>query len=57
LACANERIIPIPGFKTVAQVKENVGALQYGPLSSQQMKAIAELVVSSLTEDEIEAFA
>ena len=31
----SERIIPIPGLKTVAQVRENVGVLPYGPLSSQ----------------------
>jgi aryl-alcohol dehydrogenase-like predicted oxidoreductase len=48
----SERIIPIPGFKTMAQVKENVGALQYGPLSSEQMKAIADLVAASLSEEE-----
>jgi aryl-alcohol dehydrogenase-like predicted oxidoreductase len=48
----SERTIPIPGFKTVAQVRENVGALQYGPLSPQQMRAVAEVVASSLSEDE-----
>ncbi len=48
----SERCLPIPGFKTVAQVRENVGALQYGPLSPQQMQAIADLVTSSLTEEE-----
>jgi aryl-alcohol dehydrogenase-like predicted oxidoreductase len=53
----SERIIPIPGFKSVAQVNENVGALQYGPLSPQQMQAIVDLVASSLSEEEIEAFA
>ena len=47
----SERIIPIPGFKTVSQVRENVGALQFGPLSPQQMKAIADLVVTSFSED------
>ncbi|HEV2459318.1 MAG TPA: aldo/keto reductase, partial [Ktedonobacterales bacterium] len=52
----SERIIPIPGFKTVAQVQENVGALHYGPLSSQQMQAIADLVASSLTEEELQSF-
>jgi aryl-alcohol dehydrogenase-like predicted oxidoreductase len=52
----SERIIPIPGFKTVAQVQENVGALQYGPLGPQQMRAIADLVASALTEDETQAF-
>jgi aryl-alcohol dehydrogenase-like predicted oxidoreductase len=48
----SERVIPIPGFKTAAQVRENVGALQYGPLGPQQMKAIADLVASSLSADE-----
>jgi aryl-alcohol dehydrogenase-like predicted oxidoreductase len=48
----SERCLPIPGFKTVAQVRENVGALEYGPLSPQQMQAIADLVTSSLTEEE-----
>jgi aryl-alcohol dehydrogenase-like predicted oxidoreductase len=48
----SERIIPIPGFKTEAQVRDNVGVLRYGPLNPQQMQAIADLVASSLTEDE-----
>lgn len=52
----SERIIPIPGFKTVAQVRENAGALQYGPLSPHQMQAIADLVSSSLTEDQAQSF-
>jgi aryl-alcohol dehydrogenase-like predicted oxidoreductase len=34
--------IPIPGFKTTAQVEENVGALQHGPLTGSQMTRIAE---------------
>jgi aryl-alcohol dehydrogenase-like predicted oxidoreductase len=48
----SERCLPIPGFKTVAQVRENVGALEYGPLTPEQMQAIARLVTSSLTEEE-----
>jgi aryl-alcohol dehydrogenase-like predicted oxidoreductase len=32
--------IPIPGFRTVAQVKENCGALQFGSLTAGQMKEI-----------------
>jgi aryl-alcohol dehydrogenase-like predicted oxidoreductase len=52
----SERILPIPGFKTVAQVQENVGALQYGPLSQEQMQAIADLVASSLSEDKAQPF-
>jgi aryl-alcohol dehydrogenase-like predicted oxidoreductase len=34
--------IPIPGFKTTAQVEENVGALASGPLTDPQMERIAE---------------
>jgi aryl-alcohol dehydrogenase-like predicted oxidoreductase len=48
----SERCLPIPGFKTAAQVRENVGAVEHGPLSPQQMQAIADLVTSSLTEEE-----
>lgn len=32
--------IPIPGFRTVAQVKENAAAMQFGPLTSEQMQEI-----------------
>jgi aryl-alcohol dehydrogenase-like predicted oxidoreductase len=50
------RCLPIPGFKTVAQVRENLGALEYGLLSPEQMDAIAEVVSSSLTEEEAQTF-
>src|SRR5262249_1937590 len=36
----SEKTIPIPGFKTVAQVEENAGAMQFGPLSSAQVAQI-----------------
>lgn len=39
----SEATIPIPGFKTVAQVEENAAALHFGPLSEGQMADIAEL--------------
>jgi len=39
----SDRTIPIPGFKTVAQVKENVKAMEFGPLSREQMKKIDEI--------------
>jgi aryl-alcohol dehydrogenase-like predicted oxidoreductase len=39
----SDRAIPIPGFKTLVQVKENIQAMEPGPLSSEQMKAIDEL--------------
>jgi aryl-alcohol dehydrogenase-like predicted oxidoreductase len=41
----SERTIPIPGFKTVAQVQENVDAMQYGALKADQMKEI-EMILS-----------
>ena len=36
--------IPIPGFKTVAQVEENCGALDKGPLTSAQMDEIDSIL-------------
>lgn len=39
----SDRTIPIPGFKTVAQVAENVKAMEFGPLSSEQVKTIEEI--------------
>lgn len=36
--------IPIPGFKTVAQVEENARALDYGPLSERQVAEIESLL-------------
>jgi aryl-alcohol dehydrogenase-like predicted oxidoreductase len=40
LWATSEQAIPIPGFKTIQQVEENVGALEYGPLSDEQMTAV-----------------
>ncbi len=40
----SEVMIPIPGFKTVAQVEENAGAMNYGPLSDDQMKQIDQIL-------------
>jgi aryl-alcohol dehydrogenase-like predicted oxidoreductase len=40
----NARMIPIPGFKTVAQVQENAGAMAFGPLSAEQMRQIDVLL-------------
>lgn len=38
------RTIPIPGFRTVAQVEENAGALRHGPLTPEQADEVAGLV-------------
>lgn len=40
----SERTIPIPGFKTVAQVEENAGALAHGPLPADSMREIDALL-------------
>lgn len=39
----SDRTIPIPGFKTVAQVRENIQAMEFGLLSNEQMKKIDEI--------------
>ena len=40
----DERMVPIPGFKSVKQVKENAGAMQFGPLTDSQVKEIQTIV-------------
>lgn len=40
----DERMVPIPGFKTVQQVEENAGALELGPLSEEQVREINEIL-------------
>jgi aryl-alcohol dehydrogenase-like predicted oxidoreductase len=36
----SEATVPIPGFRTVAQVEENAGVMRFGPLSEHAMSAI-----------------
>lgn len=40
----SENTVPIPGFKTAAQVKENAGAMKFGPLTAEQMTEIERLL-------------
>ena len=40
----DERMVPIPGFKSVQQVKDNAGALEFGPLTEAQVKEIRTIV-------------
>ncbi len=40
----SETTIPIPGFKTVAQVEENVRAMDFGPLPADPMAQIDEIL-------------
>lgn len=36
--------VPIPGFRTVAQIEENCAAMQRGPLTTEQIRAIDALL-------------
>jgi aryl-alcohol dehydrogenase-like predicted oxidoreductase len=36
--------LPLPGFRTVAQVQENAGAGEYGPLPAEQMERIRAIL-------------
>ena len=40
----SEKTVPIPGFKTVAQVEENARAMEYGSLTDEQKKEIDRLL-------------
>ncbi len=40
----DERMVPIPGFKSVKQVTENAGAMEFGPLTEAQVKEIQTIV-------------
>lgn len=39
--------IPIPGFKTLKQIEENIGALEFGPLTEGQMHQISVILSES----------
>ncbi|HSL43574.1 MAG TPA: aldo/keto reductase [Anaerolineales bacterium] len=40
----SKKTVPIPGFKTVAQVEENAKAMEFGPLTAEQMQEIDRLL-------------
>ncbi len=40
----SQKTIPIPGFRTVAQVEENCGAMRFGPLNAAQMEEIDRIL-------------
>jgi aryl-alcohol dehydrogenase-like predicted oxidoreductase len=40
----DERMVPIPGFKSVQQVRENASALEFGPLTPAQLQEIQGIV-------------
>lgn len=40
----SEKTIPIPDFKTTRQIEENIAAMEFGPLSADQMRGIEEIL-------------
>jgi len=40
----DERMVPIPGFKSVKQVQDNAGAMELGPLTQSQVGEIRSIV-------------
>lgn len=40
----SEKTVPIPGFRTAAQVEENCGAMEFGPLTPAQMSEIDRIL-------------
>ncbi len=43
----SEKTLPIPGFRTTEQVRENAAAMQFGPLTKEQMIEIDKLLERS----------
>jgi len=48
----DKNMVPIPGFRTVAQVEENAKALELGPLSQSQMTEIQEIMAAIEVEED-----
>jgi len=40
----SRQTLPIPGFRTVEQVRENCGAMQFGPLTVGEMKEVEKIL-------------
>lgn len=40
----DERMVPIPGFKNVQQVQDNASALQFGPMSAEDVAQVQAIV-------------
>ncbi|MGN0184069.1 MAG: aldo/keto reductase [Aristaeellaceae bacterium] len=38
------KAVPVPGFRTIQQVQDNAGAMDFGPLTAEQMCQIAEIL-------------
>lgn len=49
---ADPRMVPIPGFKTVKQVQENAAAMQFGPLSQDELDQVHQIVAERMPPQE-----
>jgi aryl-alcohol dehydrogenase-like predicted oxidoreductase len=47
----DERMIPIPGFKSVEQVQQNAGAMGLGALSEDEVRNVQAIVAAQLPQD------
>ena len=40
----DERMVPIPGIRTVKQAEDNAGALAHGPMSADEIRQVQAIV-------------
>jgi aryl-alcohol dehydrogenase-like predicted oxidoreductase len=48
----DERMIPIPGFKNQNQVKDNAGAMAFGPLTREEVNQVQAIVLKHEPESD-----
>jgi aryl-alcohol dehydrogenase-like predicted oxidoreductase len=48
----NERMVPIPGFKNVEQVKDNIGAMAFGPLTGEELRQVQSIVAEHMPPED-----
>ncbi|WP_420629616.1 aldo/keto reductase [Candidatus Leptofilum sp.] len=48
----DERMLPIPGFKNVQQVKDNASTLQFGPMSAEEVAQVQAIVAEYEPKEE-----
>ncbi|MFQ5942305.1 MAG: aldo/keto reductase [Anaerolineales bacterium] len=46
----DERMIPIPGFRSVEQVQQNAGAMEHGPLTVDEVREVQEIVAENIPQ-------
>ena len=46
----DKNMVPIPGFKTVEQVEDNAGAMEFGPLTPDELQQVDQIVEQELQE-------